>query len=356
VLVDWKMPDAQGLDLAFRIRDRKSAASPTKIVLLTPFGDEALNRGAVTERLDGCLSKPVSESSLMDTLKMAFGDRPEAGVISDAQGRSDSPPGLSGRRVLLVEDNEYNQIVAAELLTDVAGAVVTVARNGQEAVERARAERFDVALMDIQMPIMDGYQAAALIRADAQTANMPIIAMTAHAMARDRERCLAAGMNDYITKPLHPREFFGVLAKWIGGAEPVAGPRRATVVEAIEPAVARATPSVSFALGLHRCVGRVDLYERILDRFLNSRLSEPADIRHALDRADLKQAARIAHSSISTAGTIGANGLSDCARELQLAIDAGDADRWPELVDTFARQHAVVASDIRRYFAEKPSV
>ena len=245
------------------------------------------------------------------------------------------------------------RVPAAELLTDVAGAVVTVAKNGQEAVDRARADTFDVVLMDIQMPIMDGYQATALIREHAQIATMPIIAMTAHAMARDRDRCLAAGMDDYITKPLHPTELFGVLAKWVGGTEPGAGTLRRTVTEAVEPVVPRPASSVSFTLGLHRCVGRVDLYERILDRFLSSRLSEPEDIQRALDRVDLKQAARIAHSSISTAGTIGANGLSDCARELQLAIDAGDAARWPELVDTFARQHAVVASDIRRYFSER---
>ena len=109
--------------------------------------------------------------------------------------------------------------------------------------------------------------------------------------------------------------------------------------------------SVSFAAGLHRCAGRVDVYERILGRFLSSRLSEPADIQRAVKRADLKQAARIAHCSISTAGTIGASALSECARKLQRAIDAGDTGRLPELMEAYALQHAVVASDIRRYFA-----
>jgi HPt (histidine-containing phosphotransfer) domain-containing protein len=128
-------------------------------------------------------------------------------------------------------------------------------------------------------------------------------------------------------------------------------PRR--VVKDIEPVVPAS--SGSFAAGLHRCAGRVDVYERILDRFLSSRLSEPADIQRAMKRADLKQASRIAHCSISTAGTIGASALSECARKLQIAIDAGDTARLPELVEAYACQHAVVASDIRLYFAGEAS-
>jgi two-component system sensor histidine kinase/response regulator len=345
VLVDWKMPEMDGFEVADHIRLSRDGVSVPKIIMVTAYGDEALVRRAVAEKLDGCLSKPVSASALLEAIMSAFGPQAEEqarAAAAEAQGHG-APPSLRGRHVLLVEDNEFNQIVATELLGDVAGMIVTVAVNGQEAVDRIRAERFDAVLMDVQMPVMDGYQATALIRHDSAHSELPIIAMTAHAMARDRDKCLAVGMNDYVTKPFEPAELFAVLAKWIVAEQP----------EEDAAARARHRRGVSFELGLQRCMGRVELYEKILGRFLATRLDDARDIRDALAAHDLDRAASIAHSIISTAGTIGAEALSDAARALQLAIDAGEAERLPALVETFAQRHAVVAEELHSYFARR---
>jgi len=255
-----------------------------------------------------------------------------------------APVNLQGRRVLLVEDNEFNQIVAEELLSTSAGMQVTLARNGQEALDRLPTQPFDAVLMDVQMPVMDGYQATAAIRRQAQHASLPIIAMTAHAMAGDRDKCLAAGMNDHVSKPFEPLALFAVLSNWMPGAGSVAPPA----------ATAAGVDGVSFERGLQRCLDRQDLYLKILRRFVATRVGEPAQVRAALDAGQPEQAASLVHNIISTAGTIGADGLSEAARALQLAIDAGEAERWPGLLETFARQHAQVSAQLGDYLAEHP--
>jgi CheY-like chemotaxis protein len=350
VLLDWKMPEIDGFEFARRVRAATNIRQP-RIVMVTAYGDDALMRRAAAEKLDGCLTKPVNASALMDSIHVAFGaDLAQAASQDVPADGLRAPALLRGKQVLLVEDNEFNQIVASELLTDVAGMEVVVAANGQDAVQHVRSRHFDAVLMDVQMPIMDGYQATALIRHDAAQRTLPIIAMTAHAMARDREKCLAVGMNDYVTKPFDPAELFSVLAKWIAidrGLErpaPAADDTRRDVEH-----------GVSFELGLHRCLGRHELYERILSRFLATRLDDARDIRAALAARDLDRAAGIAHSIISTAGTIGAEGLSDAARALQLAIEAGEEDRLPALVEVFARRHAQVTEELRSFFEHQRS-
>ena len=225
---------------------------------------------------------------------------------------------------------------------------VTIARNGQEAVDYVRAEPFDAVLMDVQMPVMDGYQATALIRRHPRFASLPIIAMTANAMAGDREKSLAVGMNDHVTKPFEPTQLFAVLSSWMplekndSGSPSVAG--GATIVKAI-----------SFELGLQRCLGRTDLYLKLLERFMSTHSGDTAEIATALNAGELDKAACVVHNVVSTAGTIGAEGLSEAARGLQLAIEAGEAKRWPELIDVFAHHHAMVSMQLRAYLAERPA-
>jgi CheY-like chemotaxis protein len=343
VLLDWKMPELDGFEVAQRIRARTDAGSSPRIILVTAFGEEDLRHRAAALKLDGCLAKPVSPSALLDAIMNTFGPAAEAASLP---GTGVAPASLAARRVLLVEDNEFNQVVATELLRDVAGMKVTLATNGREAIDRLSEESFDAVLMDVQMPVMDGYQATALIRQRQDLASLPIIAMTAHAMVRDREKCLAVGMNDYVTKPFEPPELFAVLAKWLPG--PVAS-------EKAEAPASAAAAGISFELGLQRCMGRVELYERILKRFLEARLGDVAAVRDALAEQDFDKAAGIAHSVISTAGTIGAEGLSDAARALQLAIDATEIDRLPSLFEAFAARHAQVTEALRKYFAAAAS-
>jgi two-component system sensor histidine kinase/response regulator len=339
VLVDWRMPGLDGIETGRRIRAMHPDGRVPRLVLVTAYGDDELARRSIAEGFAACLDKPVSAGALLDTILSTaiddFTPSTRQPAREPKQALSEVPVQLEGRRLLLVEDNEFNQIIATELLRDVAGMALTVASNGQEALECLRAGSFDAVLMDVQMPVMDGYETTAAIRQRDEFARLPIIAMTAHAMLRDREKCLAAGMNDYVTKPVEPAELFAVLAKWMPD---VAAPRA--------PA-----SGISFELGLKHCMGRTDLYARVLQRFLDTHSDDSRRLREAVDAGDLKRAAMMAHTQISTAGSVGAQGLSETARRLEEAFTAGDGSRLPDLVDAFARQLATVLDDMHRYLA-----
>ena len=343
VLIDWKMPDLDGFAFVDELRAAKALPHPPRIVMVTAYGDDALMRRAVAERLDGCVAKPVSASTLMDAIASAFGAPApgEARRAADLAAGQAAPLNLKGRRVLLAEDNEFNQIVAGELLSDVAGMQVSIAHNGQEAVDRVCTESFDVVLMDVQMPVMDGYQATALIRQQPRHAALPIIAMTAHAMAGDREKSLAVGMNDHVTKPFEPGQLFAVLSNWV-------------TAQASRPLAAG--ESVSFELGIQRCHGRRELYLRIVDRFVSTHGDDPAKIVAAIDAGEWGKAADIVHNVVSMAGTIGAQGLSEAARALQVAINMAEVEQWDTLLEAFAGQHASVMLQLRSYLTERPTM
>jgi CheY-like chemotaxis protein len=251
--------------------------------------------------------------------------------------------------VLLVEDNEFNQIIATELLGDVAGMHVTLAENGREALDHLHATHFDAVLMDVQMPVMDGYEATANIRAHSKFASLPVIAMTAHAMLGYRQKCLAAGMNDYVTKPFEPAELFAVLLKWMPDAD-------SAPADIAPRAAPTPVASISFELGLKRCLGRADLYERVLRRFMETRLDDARSMQAAVAARDLALAASIAHSAISTAGAIGAQGLSEAARRLEEALSARAEIRVPDLLDAFARCHEEVLDELSRHIGSAARV
>jgi two-component system sensor histidine kinase/response regulator len=343
VLIDWNMPGADGFEVGRRIRRAGRLALRPKLIMVTMFGDEGTAARARAEGFDGCLGKPVTQSDLLDTIVTALG-QPQLTQESPARAAATENPQLKtflrGRRVLLVEDNEFNQLVARDLLSLAAGMQVTVANNGRAALEKLHAEAFDVVLMDVQMPEMDGYQVTRAIRSEPAFATLPIIAMTAHATARDRQMCLAAGMNDYATKPFEPHALFATLARWVAKAAPAAPP-------SVEPA----GRGVSFELGLKRCIGRVDLYDRLVRRYVAEAIDTPGAVRAALDEGQTDRAFELVHSLISTAGAIGASALSETARQLQGAIHAGESLRWPALVAELQVEHELVAEALRNYLS-----
>ncbi|MDE2593469.1 MAG: response regulator [Burkholderiales bacterium] len=211
VLVDVSHHDGDAFELVAPICQNTAAPKP-KVWLCTTLIDETSALRGAQEGIAGTLYHPILPSALIN----ALGEVPIK--VSSAEDATPAQPALStlqGRRVLLVEDNAINQIVATDLLVDVAGMNLTVAEDGQQALLCLRHGHFDAVLMDVQMPVMDGIQATQLIRLNPVYADLPVIAMTAHAMVRDQQRCLAAGMNDYITKPFEPAKLFAVLAKWI---------------------------------------------------------------------------------------------------------------------------------------------
>ena len=217
VLMDWHMPVMDGLQASAVIRREGRLKNVPRIVIVTAFGREEVRSKAEQMGIDGFLTKPVNASMLYDTLMELFGASRLASADAESRKTESAGHDAHGLRVLLVEDNEMNQQVAKELLES-AGAVVTVAGHGGIAVKLLREgpspSAFDIVLMDLQMPEMDGYEATRLLRADPRFHELPILAMTAHALVEERERCLAAGMNDHVTKPIDPDALFAALTRW----------------------------------------------------------------------------------------------------------------------------------------------
>ena len=212
VFVDWQMPRLDGIETSKRILALPDLAIPPHIVMVTAYGREDVLKQAEENGLDNVLVKPVTSSTLFDTIVAVLrADQETTGHVQVAP--SFEIARTRGTRVLLVEDNEINQEVAIGLLED-AAIQVDLAENGEIAVRMSQQNDYDVVLMDMQMPVMDGIEATREIRSDPRLRNLPIIAMTANAMAADREKCLEAGMNDHIGKPIDPDQLFSVLLRW----------------------------------------------------------------------------------------------------------------------------------------------
>jgi two-component system sensor histidine kinase/response regulator len=300
--------------------------------------------------VDGFLLKPVSQSMLFDAIMVAFGkEAPQGEAVARVRRSAEEDRGkIRGARVLLAEDNEINQQVAQEML-EKAGLVVSIANNGEEAVQRVKAEVYDAVLMDIQMPVMGGFEATQEIREDGRFKDLPIIAMTAHAMAGDREKSLAAGMNDHVTKPIDPEELFSALVRWIkpGKREISEGVRELLMAKKeVEDILPSELPGISRASGLGRVGGNKQLYAKLLRKFRESQQNAVAGIRAALRSGDRETAGRLAHTVKGVSGNLGAESLYRAAAELEKAIKEGEENIDP-LLTGFGSQLKIVMDGIK---------
>jgi two-component system, sensor histidine kinase and response regulator len=344
VLMDWKMPGIDGIEAARRIKNLSGQSRMPRIILVTAYGREEIMRQAEKMGLDGFLIKPVSPSVMFDTIMQAFGQDATRELRSDTENE---PPAaaaerLAGANVLLVEDNEINQQVAMEILAG-AGMRVTVANNGQEALGLVRGNGFDAVLMDVQMPVMDGYTATRKIREwelEAQSSmlntedpsafslqppasGIPIIAMTAHAMSGDREKSIAAGMNDHITKPIDPAQLFGTLGRWLarkGERRPAEAASAAAKLRGAEPALPDELPGFDLGEGLQRLMGNRALYRKLLANFATHYAQTADDIRQALDAGDFDRAHSLVHALKGVAGNLSAKEVQAAAAELEKMV------------------------------------
>jgi len=319
VFMDWRMPGMDGLQASRHIKSDETLQQPPHIVLVTAFGREEVREEAERLNLDGFLVKPVTRSMIVDTLVNVFAEGSDEAVGDDGEHAAR----LRGARIFLAEDNEINQQIAVELLEG-AGASVKVANNGREAVETLRGgpqpPPFDLVLMDLQMPEMDGYQATAKLRADARLAGLPIIAMTAHATIEERQRCLAAGMNDHIAKPIDPALLFETVGRFYkpaagGGMPPTAPPPPVAAGDEL-PEIA----GLDTVDGLARVAGNQKLYAKILRQFVEQQGPAVEQVSAALANGDLVLAERIAHTLKGVAGNIGAGDVRAMAGELEKRI------------------------------------
>jgi two-component system sensor histidine kinase/response regulator len=355
VFMDWRMPGMDGLQAARAIKSDAALKHPPAIVMITAFGREEIREEAERLHLDGFLVKPVTRSMLVDTLVSTFadaGDQAAAVASAAAEGVS-----LAGLRVLLVEDNDINQQIAVELLEGV-GATVEIANNGREAVDRLFAgpipPPYDVVLMDLQMPEMDGHQATSKIRSDPRFAALPIYAMTAHATLEERDLCLAGGMQGHLAKPIDPPLLFDTLSKI---------PRRAheTSAAASPPAngsAESALPKVDgldCADGLRRVAGNEKLYVKLLRQFASQQADAVAQIRTALASNDRESATRLAHTLKGVAGNLGAGSVQAVAAEIEKLLRDGSPieangsalEHLSSVLDPFlARLRAALASAV----------
>ncbi len=339
VLMDWQMPGMDGLEASRIIMHGSWLKQTPKIVMVTAFGREDIQSRAEGIGIDGFLLKPVSPSVLCDTLVELFGRTDEQGERSRLNKRDVLPPDATGIRILLVEDNEVNQQVATELLES-AGAIVRIANHGGEAVKiltgREGPPPFDVVFMDLQMPEMDGFTATKLIRAQPLIQNLPIIAMTAHALVEERQRCMEAGMNDHVSKPIHPDALFATLMRWARPRSGQTSKPESGSAEVIDEVILAKLRGVDVAGGLKRVAGNTRLYRNLLAQFGAKHCDAGSQISAAIDSGDWEQAERIAHTVKGVAGNIGIGDVFTAADKLEKAIRER-APRVPSLLEEFTQ-------------------
>jgi PAS domain S-box-containing protein len=334
IFMDWQMPDMDGWETSQRIRRLAGGASASIVVMVTAHGREMLSERSATEQamINGFLVKPVTASMLMDAVA-------DARFASMAAARGENPAApqapvksqrLQGLRLLVVEDNKINQMVAKGLLTQ-EGAEVTLADNGQLGLAAVASAQppFDAVLMDVQMPVMDGYAATRAIREELGLGTLPIIAMTANAMASDRAACLAAGMNDHVGKPFELDHLVAMLLHFAP---------RAGGVPAPAPLSASTSADLDVSAALERMGGNTAMFAIALRAFGKDMQQAPAQLADQLAAGDNAAAARGLHSLKGLAGTVGARGLAEGLAQLEARLpSAATAAQQAGLVATLQR-------------------
>ncbi len=337
VLMDWLMPGMDGLQTARAIQALPVKTMPM-VLMVTAHRRQELLRSAQELGIAHVLSKPVRSTALLDTLLQLTG-RAQTPAASEPDLRSnaleDAMLALRGARILLVEDNDINQQVACEILRT-AGLLVDVAGNGQVAVQCVQAtfsskQPYDLVLMDMQMPVMDGVTATRLIREVHPASQLPIVAMTANAMAADRERCIEAGMNGFIVKPISTDTLWQTLLELVKlraglGVPHVFAQAQSTEVPAEDSDLMqalRASQALNVDLGLMHTANNPVLFVSLLRQFVLAQGDAVQRLRQCLDSADPATAERIAHTLKGVAGNLGATEVQHHADQLEATLRKG---------------------------------
>ncbi len=329
VLLDWKLGGTDGLQVAEQIH-AESLLGPEGKIIIFSGNNEAEEQIKGIPWLDSFLMKPLTCSSLFDAVMSVFG---KSAAQSDAGHKGRLSPESIGKSpeaaILLVEDNEINQIVAQELL-HLAGLRATVAVNGEEAVALVESNHFDLILMDVQMPVMDGYAATRKIRERENQLpgrpKVPIIAMTAHARKIDHEKSREAGMNGHLTKPIDPALFYNMLKEWLPDNPRAVSEASSASFEAEAALNALQVEGLDTAEGMQRVGGRSDLYLEILRKFIANYAASADQVRKEIKTGRTDEAIRRIHSLKGLCGSVGASALQKAAAELEARLGRGEAD------------------------------
>ncbi|QBY49751.1 response regulator [Cupriavidus oxalaticus] len=335
--IDWRMPGLDGIETARRLAGLALRGPRPRPLMVTANGSEAVLRAGEQGGFDALLLKPVSPSVLFDATLRVLAAEP--GMPPRAEPERAAPgPGwsLPQRRVLLVEDNEINREVAVHLLQQ-AGITPDTAGNGRAALERLATHAYDLVLMDMQMPVMDGVEATRRIRADARLAALPVVAMTANALPEDRERCLAAGMDDHIAKPISPPVFFATVHRWLtrDGEVPAVAPKWPAWLGALA-----ATGVLDIGDALERAGGQPETYRGLLAR-LRDRYADAGTQLTKLTHGHTGEAAQLVHELAGVAGNLGAMAVSRAAAALESTLRDGGGDEGGVALQAAALQAAM---------------
>ncbi|MBF0573240.1 MAG: response regulator [Desulfamplus sp.] len=357
VLMDWKMPGMNGIEVSKLIKKDNRLSKTPLIIMVSAFGREEMMKQVEKEGIHSFLMKPVSPSLMLETIMQIFGDEslssPTAtrilpSSIIDRDGKVDNldvdseigdmaNQTIEGAKILLVEDHILNQQVAKEILEGF-GLIVDIADNGNEAIKSVSIGEYELVFMDVQMPVMGGYEATRLIKLDPRFKDLPIVAMTAHAMRGAREECLNAGMDDYISKPIDPAELLEILTKWINPAKRVNyGISKVLEDEKIAESLAHkdreqqdvktnwielpsTLPGVDIEAGVKRINNNRKLYKQFLIDFRRKYKTIPYEITKLIENNNINDAARTVHTFKGIAGNMSANRLFEIAKELEMVL------------------------------------
>ncbi|MCF6324835.1 MAG: transporter substrate-binding domain-containing protein [Gammaproteobacteria bacterium] len=346
VLMDWDMPGMDGVESSNLIRQNNWLPQLPTIMMVTAYGREEVIHAAAQVGIERFLIKPVSPSTLFDTIIDTL--TPSTNGTPASPQQHNIAPDLHGASVLVVEDNRINQQVAQELL-EACGIRVTITNNGAMAVQAVHTNAFDLVLMDLQMPDMDGYQATRIIRKNPQFKQLPIVAMTAHAMAGDREKCLKAGMNDHLPKPIDPNLLYATLSKWIILPEQTAHQTEQVTNQHIRSyesdlLLPTSLPGIDINKGLLRISGNRQLFCTLLLEFVEDHCDDDTTLINALEAEDKVRARRIVHTLRSVAGSIGAEPLEEKCEALELALIK--THPYTELLTSFIDEFRVVLNGL----------
>ena len=342
VLMDWKMPEMDGIETTRRIQALSNVENTPTVIMVSAYDKEEVLEQSGDVHIDGLLTKPVNPSILFDAVMNVFSDVltnnsiPSYSKIGPMQ--TEAAEKLNGCSLLLVDDNEINQLVGQKILES-AGLSVEVANNGKVAVEmftQADAS-YAAILMDLQMPKMDGFEATRIIREEYKDHTVPIIAMTAHTMEEERQRCLDAGMNEHVAKPIDPERLFSVLLSCINVEQYSHVVKIPTaVIPQQEESLPNSLPGFDLTEGLNRVVGNTELYKKLLFSFYRDNREKTQEIKQAVETNDFSTARHLAHTIKGVSGNISAKRLFAAARDLEFQLKRGSPENLSELLDQFS--------------------
>jgi CheY-like chemotaxis protein len=354
VILDANMPEMDGFTLAARIKENPELAGAT-IMMLSSSGMRGDAARCRELGISVYLTKPVKQSDLLDAILTVLGTSLAEAHEPSLITRHSLRESRHRLRLLLAEDNAVNQRLAVRIL-EKRGHTVVVANNGQEALAALDREPFDLVLMDVQMPEMDGFAATDAIREREQSTHthIPIVAMTAHAMKGDRERCLAAGMDAYVAKPLQAQELFEVIESLV---RPPSGPEAERPIEILPPAKVEVElqvearppePLLDRNVLLARVDGDPELLQEVVGLFLDDAPRLLSEVRAAVTRRDAPVLERTAHTLKGCVGNFGAKKIFDMARRLEEIGRGGDLSHaeaaWAELEEEMAHFHRALVA------------